>query len=93
MENLPKKGPLFREFGAQKPTHMGGTYTGMYPQHVMYPPGPDLNWPCNISKDSVPLELPRTGLLYWERCPTFVRKHFAEPLSQNWLLFVGKFPL
>ena len=37
MENLPKKGPLFREFGAQKPTHMGGTYP--YPQHVMYPPG------------------------------------------------------
>ena len=36
-ENLPKKGPLFREFGAQKPTHMGGTYP--YPQHVMYPPG------------------------------------------------------
>ena len=36
MENLPKKGPLFREFGAQKPTHMGGTYP--YPQHVMYPP-------------------------------------------------------
>ena len=38
MENLPKKGPLFREFGAQKPTHMGGTYP--YPQHVMYPPPP-----------------------------------------------------
>ena len=37
MENLPKKGPLFREFGAQKPTHMGGTYP--YLQHVMYPPG------------------------------------------------------
>ena len=37
MENLPKKEPLFREFGAQKPTHMGGTYP--YPQHVMYPPG------------------------------------------------------
>ena len=37
-ENLPKKGPLFREFGAQKPTHMGGTYP--YPQHVMYPPPP-----------------------------------------------------
>ena len=38
MENLPKKGPLFREFWAQKPTHMGGTYP--YPQHVMYPPPP-----------------------------------------------------
>ena len=38
MENLPKKGPLFREFGAQKPTHMGGTYP--YPRHVMYPPPP-----------------------------------------------------
>ena len=37
MENLPKNGPFFREFGAQKPTHMGGTYP--YPQHVMYPPG------------------------------------------------------
>ena len=36
MENLPKKGPLPREFWAQKPTHMGGTYP--YPQHVMYPP-------------------------------------------------------
>ena len=36
MENLPKKGPFFREFGAQKPDHMGGTYP--YPQHVMYPP-------------------------------------------------------
>ena len=35
-ENLPKKGPLFREFGAQKPTLMGGTYP--YLQHVMYPP-------------------------------------------------------
>ena len=35
-ENLPKKGPLFREFWTQKPTHMGGTYP--YPQHVMYPP-------------------------------------------------------
>ena len=32
MENLPKKGPLSREFWAQKPTHMGGTYP--YPQHV-----------------------------------------------------------
>ena len=36
MENLPKKGPLFREFWAEKPTHMGGTYP--YPQHVMLPP-------------------------------------------------------
>ena len=35
-ENLPKKGPLFREFWTQKPTHMGGTYP--YPQHVMLPP-------------------------------------------------------
>ena len=25
MEELPKKGPLFRESGARKPTHMGGT--------------------------------------------------------------------
>ena len=40
MENLPKKGPLFRELGTQKPTHMGGTYP--YPQHVMYPPPPGL---------------------------------------------------
>ena len=40
MENLRKKGPLFREFGAQKPTHMGGTYP--YPQHVMYPPPPGI---------------------------------------------------
>ena len=39
MENLPKKGPLFREFWAQNPTHMGGTYP--YPQHVMYPPPPE----------------------------------------------------
>ena len=31
-----EKGPLFREFWAQKPTHMGGTY--LYPKHVMYPP-------------------------------------------------------
>ena len=38
-ENLPKKGPLSREFGAQKPTHMGGTCP--YPQHVMYPPPRD----------------------------------------------------
>ena len=38
MENLPKKGPLFREFRPQKPAHMGGTYP--YRQHVMYPPPP-----------------------------------------------------
>ena len=38
MDNLPKKGPLFREFGARKAAHMGGTYP--YPQHVMYPPPP-----------------------------------------------------
>ena len=38
IEYLPKKGPLFREFWAQKPTHMGGTY--LYPQHVMLPPTP-----------------------------------------------------
>ena len=37
-ENLLKKGPLFREFWTQKPTHMGGTYP--YPQHVMLPPPP-----------------------------------------------------
>ena len=37
-ENLLKKGPLSREFGAQTPNHMGGTYP--YPQHVMYPPPP-----------------------------------------------------
>ena len=36
MENLPKKGPFSREFWAQNPTHMGGTYP--YPQHIMYPP-------------------------------------------------------
>ena len=43
MENLPKKGPLFREFGAKKPAHIGGTYP--YPQHVMYPPPPGiLHW-------------------------------------------------
>ena len=36
MENLPKKGSLSREFWAQKPTHMGGTYP--FPQHDMYPP-------------------------------------------------------
>ena len=41
MENLPKKEPLFREFWAQKPTHMGGTYP--YPQHVMYP-SPSGGW-------------------------------------------------
>ena len=41
MENLPKKGPLSREFWAQKPTHMvDGTYP--YPKHVMYPPGGQL---------------------------------------------------
>ena len=40
MENLPKKGPLFREFWAQKPTHMGGTYP--YPQLVMLPPPPGI---------------------------------------------------
>ena len=48
MENLPKKGPLFRVFGAQKPTHMGGTYP--YPRHVMYPPG---LWPTLPSVDTV----------------------------------------
>ena len=37
-ENLPKKGPLFREFWTQKPTPMGGTYP--YPQYVMLPPPP-----------------------------------------------------
>ena len=38
-ENLPKKGPLFRDFWTPKPIHMGGTYR--YPQHVMlpHPPG------------------------------------------------------
>ena len=35
-ENLPKKGPLFREFWTQKATHVGGTYP--YPQHVMLHP-------------------------------------------------------
>ena len=44
-ENLPKKGHLFGEFGAQKPTHMGGTYP--YPQHVMYPPPPGETYPSN----------------------------------------------
>ena len=34
-ENLPKRGPLFREFWIQKPTHMGGTYP--QPQYVMLP--------------------------------------------------------
>ena len=38
MENLPKKGPLFGEFGAQKSAQMGGTYP--YP-HVLYPPPRD----------------------------------------------------
>ena len=37
-ENLPKKGPLFREFWTQTPTHVGGTCS--YPQHVMLPPPP-----------------------------------------------------
>ena len=36
-----KKGPLFREFWIQKPTHMGGKYP--YPQHVMLPPSPSGN--------------------------------------------------
>ena len=36
-ENVPKKGPLFREFLTEKPTYMGGTYP--YPQHAMLPPG------------------------------------------------------
>ena len=51
MENLPKKGPLFREFWAQKPTHMGGTYP--YPQHGMLPPGskPPLHPHFNISDE------------------------------------------
>ena len=47
MENLPKKGPLFREFGAQKPTHMGGTYP--YPQHVMYPPPRGIHVPARVT--------------------------------------------
>ena len=34
-ENLSKKGPLFGEFGAQKSTHLGGTYP--YSQHAKYP--------------------------------------------------------
>ena len=36
-ENLPKKGPLLREFWTQKHTHIGGIYP--YPQHVMSSPG------------------------------------------------------
>ena len=44
MENLQKKRPLFKEFWAQKPTHMGGTYP--YPQHAMLPPPPAGRTPC-----------------------------------------------
>ena len=46
-ENLLEKGPLFREFWAQRPTHRGGTYPR--PQHVMLPPGMvlHLRWPTN----------------------------------------------
>ena len=48
MEKLPKKGPLFREFWAEKPTHVGGTYP--YPQHAMYPQGSEpLCWPPYLS--------------------------------------------
>ena len=47
-ENLPKKGPLFREFWTQKPTHMGGTYP--YPQHVMLPPPPrEPHWKTHVT--------------------------------------------
>ena len=35
LRKICRKGPLFREFWAQKPTHIGGTYP--YPQHVLYP--------------------------------------------------------
>ena len=35
-EKSAEKGSLFREFWAQKPNHLGGTYP--YPQHVMYLP-------------------------------------------------------
>ena len=47
-ENLPEKGPLFREFQTQKPTHMGGTYP--YPQHVMLPlpPGTEEKGPFTV---------------------------------------------
>ena len=50
MENLQKKGHLFREFWTQKPTHMGGTYP--YPQHVMLPPPPGLN-SMNIARENL----------------------------------------
>ena len=49
-ENLPKKEPLFREFWAQKPTHMGGTYPN--PQHVMLPPPPGPPLECHDKKGS-----------------------------------------
>ena len=50
-ENLPKRGPLFREIWTQKPTHMGGKYP--YPQHVMFPPGGG-----GVIRISVPSETP-----------------------------------
>ena len=53
-----KKGPLFREFGAQKPTHMGGTYP--YPQHVMYPPPPG-GTRANKNKDYKILKVRKEG--------------------------------
>ena len=52
MENLPKKGPLFREFWAQEPTHMGGKYP--YPKYVMLPP-PLLPPPPRLWPSSGPL--------------------------------------
>ena len=63
MEILPKKGPLFREFGAQKPTHMGGTYP--YPQHVMYPPPPPPPPGVRDGNDGDESEL--LGFLIWLR--------------------------
>ena len=41
-ENLPKERPLFREFWAKKPTHMGCPYP--YPNHFMLPPGFSLSF-------------------------------------------------
>ena len=91
MENLPKKGPLSREFWAQKPNHMGGTYP--YPQHVMYPPppGPELwliFWPesnCNVilvNHDSL--------ILLKQRCN--LGQHLVYPVVLDTIVFKDSCP-
>ena len=91
-ENLPKRGPLFGEFGAQKPTHMGGTYP--YPQHVMYPPGfdnPKPRYDFSVSFHLISrvfvFQLPQNGDDYHPAVSPYFTFHLFN-LTTNLLSFI-----